>query len=300
MFFNFKKVVVSIVVAAILAPSVFLALPQSIEAYVPVDQKAPLFFDFTSKDSWWDVAAWAFAKIALSALAQMIVNWVRTGNQSFSEAFYGGAQTWILNFEQYLQDAANHAAGIFIGELLGPTVQNALCSPFRVPLTDYFRNTYGNGFPPFPHARCTLTQIVGNITDYKVDYSRGGNEALLVEFFNPSNNPVGALMVERERLEIAAARRTADARLESQSNQGFIGVKRCANSVVNDVTGARVCTKYETVTPGKAVQDQLAEALRSELKGFQHADEISEIIAQFIVSLAGALIQRGLNEGLGG
>lgn len=297
MFFNFKKIIVSILVVAILAPSVFLAFPERTQAVVPVDQKVVISLStLTSKDNLWDVLAWAAAKIALSLLAQITVEWVRSGNQNFSDLFYGGAQTWILNFEQYLIDAADHAAGIFIGELLGSAVQGLLCSPFRVNLTHYF--TIRGKLPPFPHAKCTLTKIISNIENFQVDFSQGGSEAYLEMFLNPANNPIGALLIEQERREIMAAKGVINAQLESQSNQGFIGVKKCVKKGKGAEFGEEVCEKYETVTPGKVIQDQLSEALRSELKGFQHADEISELVAQFIVALASALIQRGLNEGL--
>jgi len=286
-------------IVATLAPSMYLVLPERAEAKAAV----PVFETAIFKEGLLDAIAWAAAKSLLSMLMNMIVQWVRTGNGNIAEMLYGGIQNWILNFEQYLQDAANHAAGIFIGELLGPTVQNALCSPFRIPLVDYFRNTYGNGFPPFPHARCTLTQVISNIDDYHVDYYNGGTDAFLNTWLIPSNNPIGAIIVETQRLEYMANRRAADAELESQSNQGFIGVKKCVEFFDESTIGGdpvKRCVKYETVTPGKAIQDQLAEALKSELKGFQHADEISEVIAQFIVALASALIERGLNEGLSG
>lgn len=294
---GFKKFINGSLIIAIILPSVFLAFPQPANAYVWTSQVAA-GFSLTDKEVviGWDTLAWAVSKIALSFIAQITVNWVRTGNQSFSEAFYGGAQAWILNFEQYLIDAADHAAGIFIGELLGSSVQEALCSPFRINLNHYF--TISGALPPFPHAKCTLTQLINNIENFQVDFSQGGSEVFLNTWLNPANNPVGAILAEEQRREDMVMSQIASAHLESQSNQGFLGIKKCVKKGSGEEFGEEVCLKYENVTPGKAVQDQLAEALRSEFKGLQHADEISELVAQFVVALASALIQRGLNEGL--
>lgn len=297
MFYFFRKGIIWFLIVVIIMPSVFLAFPQPANAYVWISQVG-MGFSLTDKEVvlGWDTLAWAAAKIALSFIAQITVNWVRTGNQSFSEAFYGGAQAWILSFEQYLIDAADHAAGIFIGELLGSEVQQLLCSPFRINLIHNF--TIRGAFPSFPHAKCTLTQLTNNLENFQVDFSQGGSEVFLNTWLNPANNPVGAIAVERQRLENMARRQIASANLESQSNQGFLGIKKCVQKGSGAEFGEEVCLKYENVTPGKAVQDQVAEALRSEFKGLQHADEISELVAQFVVALTSALIQRGLNEGL--
>ena len=294
MFFNFKKIITATLVIAIVAPSAFLAWPVPVRAAVPVDQKAQVL-SFNTKESviGWDMLAWGVAKFALVALSQLTIDWVRNGNQSFSESFYGGAQAWVKNFEVYLRDAADHAAGIFIGELLGSEVQDLLCSPFRINLNHYF--SIRAGFPPFPHAKCTLTKIISNIENFQVDFSQGGNEAFLEMFLNPANHPIGALTIEEARKETMALRRMMDAESEIKSGQGFLGIKKCVNELEDPLSGQKFCEKYEIKTPGKVAQDQLAEALKSPLKGFQHADEISEIIAQFVVALASALIQNGLS-----
>ena len=289
-----KKPIAGLLVVAIILPSLFLAIPQKADAYVWTSQVA-LGISVTDKEVviGWDTLAWAAAKIALGLMSQLIIEWVRTGNASFSDVFYGGAQAWIKNFEVYLKDAADHAAGIFLEELLGPEVMDLVCSPFKILLADFFRLRIGVKLPPYPHARCTLSQIVANIQDFHVDFYKGGTDAYINMWLDPSNNPLGSIFTEQQRYDMAIMRSVAGASIESQSNQGFIGIKKCVRHTTG-AGGQSVCSQYKTITPGKAVQDQLAESLRSELKGFQHADEISEIVAQFVVALVSALIQRGL------
>lgn len=251
-----------------------------------------------------DPIAWIVAKILVRTLSNAIINWINTGNFSFD-----GSGLFINNFEEWLIKAGDNAAVIFLAELFGSNVTEQLCSPFRLQLLDYFRNKYILGFR-LPHARCTLTNIINNIKNFQIDYKQGGNDVFVNMWLDPSNNLLGSILVEKERLENMAAQKNAAARLESKSNAGFSGWKKCVQSRDgapnkwdddgNPIGYVQICIKSEIKTPGGVIEKQLAEVMGSDIKTLGLADEFNEIIAAVINQLLSFTLSGGSSGGIAG
>ena len=108
-------------------------------------------------------------------------------------------------------------------------------------------------------------------------------------------------MEEKEQREREV---TFDIRHNFLAGQGFIGLKKCAPGAElgelhpqNPTPGTKYCTKYVTVTPGKVVEDQLSQALNTDLQKLGVADEINEILVEVFNQLLSWLVSGGSGGG---
>lgn len=258
----------------------------------------------------WDGLAWMAAKVILHEFSQQIVRWIRTGQSPF---FSGGTDgsLFVTNIQDFLTDAADNQASLFLREYFGPAWNN-LCAPFRLTVGSSIAQSYGRGYGSFgPQARCSLTDVVDNVEDFYSDFRNGGWDAY-IKTARYENTPWGLLTLSAGTSydrEIAAVEANFG---DFLAGAGFPGLRKCVEGL-NPVTGDiednptltpgpdgsnPLCTRYITQTPGKAIEDQVANTYGQEWKNLGMADEINEILFASFSTLLSWILSGGSDEGL--
>jgi hypothetical protein len=240
-----------------------------------------------------DSIAWFLAREILHIFTQEMVSWIRTGQ-------FGGGSLFTTDLVGELFNAADNAAGHFLAQYRSEEWYQLLCSPFR----PHIYLALGSGRVPYiERARCTVTDIVSNLENFYTDFSNGGWAAWFASI-EPQNNPYGLYLLSLEEKERREREGAFDIRQNFLAGGGFIGLKKCAPGAElgelhaqNPTPGKKYCTRYITVTPGKVVEDQLVDALGSDIQKLGVADELNEVIATVFDELLSWLVSGGSSGG---
>lgn len=249
----------------------------------------------------WDSIAWYFVKVILHEFSEGIVTWIRTGQDPF---FSGGTEgsLFVTNIDEFLLDAADNAAGVMLSEYFGDAY-DALCEPFRLPVGLGLSHGYGRDYGSFRfQARCSITDIVANVEDFYEDFSNGGWEAWFASALY-ENNPLGLLTIARETSREREARAVSANKSDFLAGLGFPGLRECPpeNQIPGPTQNGKPLCKnngYITKTPGKAIEDQVANVYGNEIRSLEVADEIDEILFAAFQSLLSWALSGGGSDGL--
>jgi hypothetical protein len=241
----------------------------------------------------WDSFAWMLGRQILHIFTQEMVSWIRTGQ-------FGGGPLFSTDLVGELFNAADNAAGHFLAQYASEEWYQLLCSPFR----PHIYLALGSGRIPYiERARCTVTDIVDNLENFYTDFSNGGWAAWF-STIEPQNNPYGLYLLSLEEKERREREVTFDIRHNFLAGQGFIGLKKCVE--YSEFIGPPeegqpppkpTCVKSIVVTPGKVVEDQLSQALNTDLQKLGVADELNEVIAAVFDELLSWLVSGGSSGG---
>ncbi|MFO0718589.1 MAG: hypothetical protein U0522_00985 [Candidatus Paceibacterota bacterium] len=212
-----------------------------------------------------DSIATKVAKIAISSITTSIVKWINSG--------FKGGPLFVTDPAKFFTGVADRVAGSFIE---GSDLE-FLCKPFKISLLLALNLNYSYSFKE--KIGCTLTDVINNVEGAAVSFQDMGFDGWFKMTQNPQNNIYGAnLMAEIELKE-----RIADAvgiqKAELDQGAGFLSSRDCLESNIE----TQECQKWGPVkTPGKVIETQLNEALGTNLKELQLADEFDEIINALI------------------
>lgn len=259
----------------------------------------------------WDAVAWFLARTVLEKFTEGIILWIQTGQDPF---FSGGTEgtLFVTDIDEFLLDAADNAASTFLTDYFGPA-WNDLCTPFRLSVGISLSQSYGRDYGSFgPKAQCSITDIVENLEDFYADFENGGWEAWIATS-RYENTLFGSLTLGREESRERETRAVQANVNDFRAGGGFPGLRKCVKavhingSIVNNPdmnspdgkAGNLKCLPdgYLTQSPGKAIEDQLADAFGQEIHKLEAADEIDEIIQQLFSALLGWLIGGGSGGG---
>ena len=238
-----------------------LTAPLSAQAAVPTWD-----IGLNPKEYGLDMIVWEIARIILHAFAQAIINWIRTGQDPF---FTGGTNgsLFVTNITNYLESAANNAAGLLLEDYFGPSF-DSLCSPFRIQVGLGLDTTYRSGNNTFKYqAKCTITGIVANLENFYSNFENGGWQA----WFSSAryeNNPYGLRTLADNYVRVNQGISVHANLSEFLAGLGFPGLKKCNDAqpkasqgqvaATNDTNG--YCNSYTILSPGKAIESQLTDA----------------------------------------
>lgn len=250
----------------------------------------------------WDSIAWYFVKEMLHEFTQSIVNWIQTGQDPF---FRGGTSgsLFVTNIDKFLLDGADNAASVFLEEYYGEETWSQLCTPFRDLVGLGLSRSYGRDYGSFKfQAECTIQDIVANVEDFYNDFENGGWEAWLASA-SYANNPWGLLALGEETSRSRQSRASSANLNDFIAGLGFPGLRECPPE--NQLPGATpdgkpLCKNngYITKTPGKAIEDQVANVYGNEFRSLEAADEIDEILFAGFRSLLSWALSSGGDGGL--
>lgn len=316
----FKKSVVAILIFTLALPYGFLAFPEKAEAVVPVmEMPGPLltataantlqntmqtgiqtgllgteilsgqyiaslhqkevgpapFVPFGS----WDQIGNALTKMMIGTLTATMVNWIQTGG-SYPGGGTGGL--FVNDISGYMTSVADSAAGQFLEQMIDPKIFNLLCTPFRAPLFNALQS--GLNFPYLSRARCTISDIVNNVTGFTNGGFLLGGWKAWNEIVKPQNNIYGSYLMAQSELMNRRATAVGVNQSELSFGQGFLSFKTKDGKIA---------------TPGSVIEEQLATQLGSGVRSLEVADELNEIIAAIVSRLITEILTTP-GKGIGG
>lgn len=226
-----------------------------------------------------DCFAWVVAKLAIHTLSQQIISWIRTGNLD-------GGPLFVTDWENFLLEAIDQASGLFLEELN----LTQLCEPFslsiKIGLSNGVVGNGGRGVPFNKRAHCTISDAMNNLQNFYNNFANGGWDRWLQISQEPSNNPYMSFLIGIEALENRRQIASQKNFFEALASQGLLGTKECepatTETEAGDVPLGEKCT---ITTPGKAVEEELADVLGINLEQLNLADEIDEILMALLQNL---------------
>lgn len=241
-----------------------------------------------------DGIAYVLSQQVLQQITNRTLHWANTG--------FLGNPLYVKNIDSFLLSMRNQQTAVFLATAQNsdPIFGNALRSIITLQVagvTDGYLNKSLN------------TPQAAAYNSFMGDFTNGGWDALL----NPSYNPIGALFNASDNLTQSIATQQANTQTELQQGNGFLGMKNCAQTVA-DVNKGQVknsgingsglissnipdstCLKWETVTPGSIVQQQVATITNSPVRQAELATQFNQAVGAFFDSMLTQLFTRGLS-----
>lgn len=232
-------------------------------------------------------------RVMLNMLVNDIIKWIQGGGQP----------RFVSNWQNFLQTAADRAAGQFVTEYMGA---GFLCGPFAAKL----RIALAAPATFDESVKCTLSEISDNIDSFFTDFSRGGWKGWLA-VTELQNNIFGAdLLALDQRFDVIAKAKEA-AQNEALAGSGYLDDKvcvkrKCGDSQPQSYTGSSVgwkkdeldascsCLQWESISTGRVAGDALQQALGIDIPWIISAKEFSEYAGAII----DAVINRAIREGI--
>lgn len=279
-----KKFLVIILGLSIVLPAIPLSSFKA-EAGVPVFETNAADLANTAQSAVSDAASlsqqileWA-ETFVLSSLKKQLLDYLV--DQIIASVQGGGEPQFVTDWQGFLADAGNRAAGEFAQEVgLG-----FLCSPFNFQIQAALLPV-----PEFAQAAsCTLDDIVGNIEAFYEDFRNGGWIAYGTSW-RVENNFFGALAMASKELGIKQESAAFAAFSEAFSGGGFLSSKKCQKDANgNDIPDTCVIT-----TPGSTVSNLVSKAVGSDFDFIVNAEQLGD----YASAITNALINRLITEGL--
>lgn len=264
-----------------------------------------------------EYAAQYFRKQLEDYIADEIIKWINGE----------GDPKFVSDFEGFLTDVADNAAGKWLEDEIGIELMRSACKP------DWAANiNIALQKPPrfTTKARCSLGTIVSNIDEFYKDFNAGGWKAW-IKVSESQNNPYGLyLMAYDEKMKVEQ-KKALSAQRDAEAGNGFLSDKVCVtrtcyfvetffdssgqgSGVYGDEwteTGrwkkeeaepigleadsySCTCDKWETRTPGQIALEGLNKTVFKDLEWIQH----NERYYSYIVAITDALINRFIKDGV--
>ncbi|MDB5188688.1 MAG: hypothetical protein JWM92_286 [Candidatus Nomurabacteria bacterium] len=234
-----------------------------------------------------DGIAYVLSQQVLQQITNRTLHWANTG--------FNGNPLYVKNIDSYLLSIRNQQLNNFLqsSQNSNPIFGNAIRSVITQQVTgrsDGLLNTPLN------------TVQSQNYNSFVGDFTSGGWDS----FLNPAYNPIGALFNATDNIGQSITTAQQNTQNELQRNNGFLDMKTCvqyanngqvANSTVNGagLSTAPTCLKYETVTPGSIVAQQVSTITNSPTRQAELATQFNQAVGSFFDSLLNQLFSRGLS-----
>lgn len=264
------------------------------------------------------------AKQMMDKITQDTINWINTG--------FKGEPAYIKNPESMFKSIADKEVESFTKMIAFDRIK----FPFGLDTAEALVNSYARTFEQNAQFSLNQYVTTGNADDFYTDFRTGGWNAWNAMVLFPQNNPVGFGLMASNHLAAKTYDPTYGNDIikiqeELKTSGGFLNQKKCVETMLGGAstfiqddsqtegywkavalllvpnepgyTGediieaqARWCTRYETVTPGKAISDQLTNALGTPLKSIEMADDLNKSLAAIFDALLNQLAKKGLSE----
>ncbi len=263
-----------------------------------------------NKENCLDKVAYVLAQQALSQMTTKTLNWVNTG--------FDGNPLYVRDINSYLKSVRNQELVNYFQQVQGsdPIFGSALRSIITQQVTgkggvnericiEYSTSSkcirygttagFGGSSMNTPQARA--------YNDFLGDFTKGGWSALL----NTSNNPLSALFSATNNLGTTLGTQQQNIQNELNQGNGFLNMRKCveyaSQGQVGSGNGAGLsnepaCLRYETITPGSIIAQQVGTVTGSPVRQAELADEFNEALGSFFDSLLNKLFSK--DSGLAG
>ncbi|MEX0933631.1 MAG: right-handed parallel beta-helix repeat-containing protein [Candidatus Paceibacterota bacterium] len=128
---------------------------------------------------------------------------------------------------------------------------------------------------------------------YLNDFSAGGWDMFLRTTQNCANNYSCARIAVLSELDSRVNQVTSEAQADLQQGGGFLTMRRCVETSETSPDG---CAKYENVTPGQLVGEQITKATTVEFDRYTEMDELTEILVTLLEQALNTMIRQGLSS----
>ena len=242
--------------------------PPGLSAPIPITGAQVAPFAGSSADS----LAMILLKPLIQNFTNSLVEWINSG-------FQGGPL--------FVTDPANFFIGVADrteGEFIAGSDLAFLCSPFALQIRLALNLNYSAAFRD--QIACTLTGVIDNVDNFINDFEQGGWAGWFS--LTQNNNPYATYLAAQSELDIRLLSAQGIEGLKLNWGQGFLSWQDC---VQEDQNGK--CVKYSEVkTPGKVIESQLSQALGSNLRQLELAQEFDQIVAALVNQLFQQIIMQ--------
>ena len=224
---------------------------------------------------------------------QLIHSFLTSITDWINDGFNGSGPRFVSDPASFFADIADQA----IGQVVMGTDLNFLCSPFALDVRLALGlNYWSGGFRD--RITCTLSDIINNTMNAadRTAY-RNSWQSWLDLTTQPQNNPYGAYALAKSQIEIRIANQQFVAKTEADWGAGFLSTKRCVESDEGEALeadldmGVDPCIKYETVTPGKMIQEGISGTLQAEVSEYVAAEDLDAIFGALMNQLIGSVFK---------
>lgn len=230
------------------------------------------------------ISADSIARMAIRGLIQSftgsVIKWVNSG-------FHGGP-SFVTDPAQFFINVGDRVAGDFIQS----SDLDFMCDPFSIRLA--LNLNYSSSFKD--EVKCTLTDVIDNVENFKNDFTQGGWDGWLSMTQNASNNPYGQLLMAKAEMSQRMAKAVGLKESELSMGGGFLSWRDCLDTpgtMGPPAPGNGDCVNPGPVkTPGKVIESQLESSLGADLQDFQLAQNFDSIVGAVI----GQLTKMAINE----
>jgi hypothetical protein len=227
-------------------------------------------------------------KMLLQKITLSTVEWINNG--------YNGSPMFIQNPGDFFKDIAKNEILQFNLEISDPNL-----FPFGKTWMQNQAIAFNQKFAN--NAQYSLNQLIKQTSpefsaqSFNLDFSKGGWNAWNAMTQIPANNPLGfSLMASNElqqRLAGTTQSTAQNLRDSLQQASGYLGSERCVepsnditreehNNALNRVDGARLCTRWEYVTPGQMVADAATKTINYPDNNLLKAEDLNDAVAAIL------------------
>lgn len=232
--------------------------------------------------------AYRIAKYALAKLTKQTVNWINSG--------FNGDSFFIKDQYSYMHSLQNQQ----VNSILGPIglYANRKNYPYGRDFARSYLEAQKSSYEN--NARSNLSSYFKKYmtpAQYSSNFIGGGGwNGWLGLTQNPANNPLGFGMMTSQQIADRAALETQRATNELNWGDGFLSQKKCVDPTDYTSKNAKKnpCNRWEVVTPGITINNQLNRVMGSPFSQLEMADQINESLS----SVFDALVNQGMAWGI--
>ncbi|MEK7186752.1 MAG: hypothetical protein AAB690_02710 [Patescibacteria group bacterium] len=249
-----------------------------------------------------DSVAIGIAQVMVDDMVRSTIDWANSG--------FEGSPAYNINPKAYFIDLADKAAGEVINNEL-----QFLCSPFRDKIQLSLSLNYYQ--PPQEYFQCTFSEVLANVEDFYQGFNDGGGWDTWFEMTqNPTNNPYGAYIAAKTRLDTKINEESTRSKDELNQSSGYLNYRECKyynpdESVLKTISDGLKSSdpvkrayaknypeKYDlskqagacieegsVVTPGSAIKDVVEKSLGSGMARLADVESINELVGAFATGL---------------
>ncbi|MEI6400379.1 MAG: hypothetical protein WCO58_02560 [bacterium] len=235
-----------------------------------------------------DAIAVSLARVVLQQLTESIVNWINSG--------FDGNPLYIRNRESFFASIENESINGLKNGLLAKYEDDPSFSPYAKSALRQLITDRKVSLSPLDNFKYTGPDP----KVFKKDFSEGGGWAAWKSVtLSERNNPLGVSINLAEESDKLINQKVGAVQAElSQPN--FLSVKKCVDPAgyveAHKADPKVTCNRWEVVTPGSVVQNQINQALGTTGRQLEIANDVNTSVSKIFTALTDQLIKRGLSS----
>ena len=246
-----------------------------------------------------ETIAFPIATTMIDDMTRSTIEWANSG--------FEGSPAYNINPGAYFLELADNAAGGVIQNEL-----EFLCSPFKDSIrTSLVLNYYE---PPEQYFQCTFSEAFGNLEDFYQDFDSGGGWDTWFQLTQrTTNNPYGAYIEAKARIDSKTADESTRTRDELNQSSGYLNYRKCVTynpdeSVLNKIREdnknkkQRAPDRYQApydlskqpgeciergdiTSPGTSIKSALESTFAAPVAKLIEADSVDQLLSAFSTGL---------------